>query len=186
MACPCTAAMDTNAGLRSHVYPDWNPAMESLKPGSDALRLRSSPGTPSALNMRRSIPAQNDGPRPRRTTTRTSSGSDAPMAARPCHMLGVIALRRSGRASVTVATLPDTLSSSPALVRSALVTSVGSHRSGQQRQIPIVPHALAFALPLVAPPRPRSDTPLSLRIRWMNPYDRPVDAASDRILSPAP
>ena len=29
--------------------------------------------------------------------------------------------------------------------------------------------ALAFALPLVAPPRPRRETPLSLRIRWMNP-----------------
>ena len=45
---------------------------------------------------------------------------------------------------------------------------------------------MAFALPLVAPPRPRKETPLSLRIRWMNPYDRPVEAASDRMLSPAP
>src|SRR5262249_33205359 len=28
---------------------------------------------------------------------------------------------------------------------------------------------LDLALPLVAPPRPRSATPFSLRIRWMNP-----------------
>src|SRR5580704_6604702 len=101
--------------------------MESGKPGSDALGLRSSPGTPSALNIRRSIPAQKEGPAPRTTTTRTSSGIAAPIRARPRHMLGVIALRRSGRDSVTVATLPETLKSSPASVRLARSADTSHH-----------------------------------------------------------
>src|SRR5580704_4816370 len=36
----------------------------------------------------------------------------------------------------------------------------------------------------VAPPRPRNVTPVSVRIRWTKPYDLPVEAASDRMLSP--
>src|SRR3954463_13658337 len=36
----------------------------------------------------------------------------------------------------------------------------------------------------VAPPRPRSVTPLSLRTRCTNPYDRPVDSARARMLAP--
>src|SRR5690606_2474504 len=40
-------------------------------------------------------------------------------------------------------------------------------------------------LPRVAPPRPRRVTPDSLRMRWMNPYDRPVEAARARMDSPA-
>src|SRR5580704_6869826 len=129
MAWPCTAAIDTNAGLRSHRYPAWKPAIDSGKPGSAALGFRSSPGTPSALNMRRSMPAQKDGPAPRTTTTRTSGGMAAPIRARPCHMLGVIALRRSGRARVTVATAPDTLKSSPASVRLATSADTSPHRA---------------------------------------------------------
>lgn len=41
-----------------------------------------------------------------------------------------------------------------------------------------------FFLVRVAPPRPRSWTPDSLRTRWMNPYERPVDSASARMLAP--
>jgi hypothetical protein len=40
-------------------------------------------------------------------------------------------------------------------------------------------------LPRVAPPRPRSLTPVSLSIRCTKPYERPVEAARDRMLSPA-
>ena len=36
----------------------------------------------------------------------------------------------------------------------------------------------------VAPPRPRSVTPVSLRTRCTNPYDRPVDSARARMLAP--
>ncbi len=141
--------------------------MESSKPGSVAPGLRSSPGTPSAVNIRRSIPAQKDGPAPRTMTTRTSGGIAAPTRASPCHMAGVIALRRSGRASVTVATAPVMLSSSPVPVSSAgsadtapmMAGALPASRAGAQ----------ALALPLVAPPRPRRETPLSLRIRWMKP-----------------
>src|ERR671926_219154 len=36
----------------------------------------------------------------------------------------------------------------------------------------------------VAPPRPRSVTPLSVRTRCTKPYDRPVDSARARMLAP--
>src|SRR6266567_5207141 len=48
-----------------------------------------------------------------------------------------------------------------------------------------VAQRFALLFPRVAPPRPRRETPVSVRIRCTNPYDRPVDAASDRMLSPA-
>jgi hypothetical protein len=54
------------------------------------------------------MPAQKLGPAPRTTTTRTLPGICSPMLARPRHMLGVIALRRSGRRSVTVAIASST------------------------------------------------------------------------------
>jgi len=38
--------------------------------------------------------------------------------------------------------------------------------------------------PRVAPPRPRSAAPFSLKIRCTNPYDRPVESAMSRMLSP--
>ena len=38
---------------------------------------------------------------------------------------------------------------------------------------------------LVAPPRPRRATPVSVRMRWMKPYDRPVAIARERMDSPA-
>ena len=38
---------------------------------------------------------------------------------------------------------------------------------------------------LVAPPRLRRATPVSVRRRWTNPYDRPVEVARDRMDSPA-
>ena len=36
----------------------------------------------------------------------------------------------------------------------------------------------------VGPPRPRNVTPVSVRIRWTKPYDLPVEAARERMLSP--
>ena len=68
------------------------------------------------------MPAQKEGPAPRITTTRTSGGSPAPMAARPRQTACVIALRRSGRPSVTVATAPSMSRRSPLAVRSIGVT----------------------------------------------------------------
>src|SRR5215469_17027128 len=95
--------MDTMPGSRSHRNPSCQAAIRASSPGS-AKGGRSSPGTPSAENMRRSIPAQNEGPAPRTTTTRTRDGRSEPIAASPCQTAGVIALRRSGLLSVTVAT----------------------------------------------------------------------------------
>src|SRR5215469_12001604 len=95
--------MDTMPGSRSHRNPSCQAAIRASSPGS-AKGGRSSPGTPSAENMRRSIPAQNEGPAPRTTTTRTLDGRSEPIAASPCQTAGVIALRRSGLLSVTVAT----------------------------------------------------------------------------------
>src|ERR1700761_6173644 len=60
------------------------------------------------------MPAEKDGPSPRSTTTRVVPGSASPIAASPCHRDGDIALRRSGRFSVIVATAPSTSSFSPA------------------------------------------------------------------------
>src|SRR5215472_3548872 len=141
--------------------------MESGNPGSAALGLRSSPGTPSALNMRRSMPAQKDGPAPRTTTTRTSSGIDAPMRARPRHMLGVIALRRSGRESVTVATLPEMLSSSPALARSV-------------RSADTSPHCAASGLGLRLAPRRTAATAQRYTALTQDPVNEPVRPPSRR------
>src|SRR5258708_21424135 len=91
------------------------------------------------------------------------------MSARPCHMAGVIAFLRSGRPSVTVATSPSIASRNPPGLVSTWLSGM--------------PYPLAR--PLVAPPRLRSATPDSASIRWMNPYDLPVDAARARILCPA-
>jgi hypothetical protein len=53
-----------------------------------------------------------------------------------------------------------------------------SARSEKRRYRP------AITFPRVAPPRPRSFTPVSVRIRWTNPYDLPVASASARMDSP--
>src|SRR5215475_4738556 len=98
--------------------------MDSSKSGSWALGLPGSPGTPSDVNMRRSMPAQKLGPAPRMTTTRTLSGIWAPTRASPRHMLGVIALRRSGRFRVTVATSFSIARSRPAAVSSPLAADM--------------------------------------------------------------
>ncbi len=113
IACPCTAAIDTMPGSRSQRNPSWHAAIHVSNSGSAALGAEPSPGTPSAENIRRSIPAENDGPAPRTTTTRTRGGRSEPIAASPRHTAGVIALRRSGLLSVTVATASVTSKRSP-------------------------------------------------------------------------
>src|SRR6266536_940000 len=220
IACPRTAATDTIRGSRSQVKPCWQTAIHCSKAGSSARGSGSSPGTPSAENIRRSIPAEKDVPAPWTTTTRTRSGSPAPIAARPRHIAGVIALRRCGRLSVTVATQPAGSESSisrrsPQRSRSAgsmdkrppgraakwrdkltrqgreLSPDYGNGRergpafAAPMRDRRAAAQCFALALPRVAPPRPRSETPVSVRIRCTKPYDRPVDAASDLMLSPA-
>src|SRR4051794_6448080 len=70
-------------------------------------------------------------------------------------------------------------------------------RAGRPTLRPRLPLSAADAVPAVAPgdpgyaflvrvapPRPRSVTPLSLRTRCTNPYDRPVDSARARMLAP--
>src|SRR6185312_7000706 len=66
-----------------------------------------------------------EGPAPRTTTTRTPGGSAPPMAARACHIAGVIALRRSALSRVIVAAPgagAPTSSRSPARPRSGSPT----------------------------------------------------------------
>ena len=81
---------------------------------------RSSPATDSSpevlvgSSMARSRPAEKDCPSPLTTTTRTSSGSPAPRSASARHIVGVWALRTSGRLNVIVATAPSTSYLSPA------------------------------------------------------------------------
>ena len=110
-------------------YPAWQPAIHSSNPGSTGLCRASSPGTPSGVNRRRSIPAENEGPAPCTTTTRTSGGSARPIAASPCHIRGVMALRRWLRSSVMVAAPgagAPTSKRSPARARSARARSPGA------------------------------------------------------------
>ena len=124
-ACPRTAATETMSGRCSHRNPACSPASHSPKSGLSGSASGSSPGTPSGVNSRRSIPAEKDGPSPRTTTARTCAGSVSPMSARPRHMPGVIALRRSGRCSVTVATVPSMSSRSPTDPGSAAPADLG-------------------------------------------------------------
>ena len=169
MACPRTAATLTIEGSRSQRYPSWQEAIQSSKPGLAGLGSGSSPGTPSALKRRRSIPAEKDGPTPRTTTTRTSGGSAAPMPARPRHIEGVMALRRAARSRVMVAPPGagwPTSSRRPAAARSGSPLVMLS--PGARPSVP-GPQRLARALPRVAPPRPRSETPFSDRMRCTNP-----------------
>ena len=107
MAWPCTAAIETMAGSRSQQVARLVAGDPVLEAG---LGRRSAPGPrpgrprprTSAGRFRRRTMARRRAPRPpgpARAGWRRSS-------ARPCHMRGVIALRRSGRLSVTVATAP--------------------------------------------------------------------------------
>src|ERR1700759_4486527 len=129
------------------------------------------------------MPAEKDGPSPRSTTTRVVPGNVSPIAASPCHRDGDIALRRSGRFSVIVATAPSTSSFSPAssgtggwlAILGLLSAPVGRLRPGPAGPAP-AGQPVAAGLPRVAPPRPRSFTPVSLSIRCTKPYDLPVDA----------
>ena len=82
-----------------------------------------------------------------------------PMAARPRQVPGVMALRRSGRDSVTVAAPGAGWSRSSR--RPTRARSAGAGVNAGQRFV--------RALPRVAPPRPRSDTPFSVRMRCTKP-----------------
>ena len=68
----------------------------------------SCPSPPPGASIARSSPAEKDRPSPRTTTTRTSSAISAPSSASARHMVGVWALRTSGRSRVIVATAPAT------------------------------------------------------------------------------
>src|SRR6478736_5467772 len=83
--------------------PRW---MASAPPAA-SWATPSSPGTPSGVNMAVSIPAEKASPAPRRTTTRTSSGTERASSASAAHSEGVCALRFSGWSSVRVRTGPS-------------------------------------------------------------------------------
>ena len=98
--------METKRGSRSHVKPRWN---SSIRAEASSSLSASSPSTvPSPAlagsSIARSRPAEKVSPSPVTTTTRTSSGSEAPSSPSASHMAGVCALRTSGRSRVIVAT----------------------------------------------------------------------------------
>ena len=108
---PAPPRYSRTAGRRSHVNPAWNPAMSStprrsLRPEAQQ-RLHAHSSSPM-IEHRRSRPAENGGPSPDTTTTRTSGDSAVPNSASARHIAGVCALRTSGRSSTTRATGPST------------------------------------------------------------------------------
>ena len=84
---------------------------------SSPATVSTSPASAVGSSMVRSRPAEKLGPAPRTTTTRVSSGSEAPSSASARHMAGVWALRTSGRFSVMEATGPACWWSRPTAAR---------------------------------------------------------------------
>ncbi len=102
--------METKRGSRSQVKPRWKSSIVALIAASSCERRPATVSAPLVLgsSIDRSRPAENAGPSPRTTTTRTSSGSPAPIVASARHIAGVWLLRESGRSRVTVAVAPST------------------------------------------------------------------------------
>ena len=92
---------------------DISSSESASRPSSDSLPPLSGP-EPVGLSMARSSPAEKLCPEPLTRTTRTSSGISRPIAASARHIVGVWALRTSGRCRVIVATAPSTSYRSPA------------------------------------------------------------------------
>ncbi len=94
---------------------------DSSSSGSASSETMDSAPSPAPVgsSIARSRPAEKLCPAPRTSTTRTSSGISRPTAASARHMVGVCALRTSGRSSVIVATAPSTEYWSPAAVSSS-------------------------------------------------------------------
>ena len=107
-AWPWIAATEMISGRRSHVKACWKRAAASSASAVGAATRSRNVGCPDASPARnaRSKPAENDGPSPRTTTTRTERSSSSPMTRSASHVAGVCALRFSGRFIQTVFTGP--------------------------------------------------------------------------------
>ena len=147
--------------------PAWKPAMVASASASDSSPMPTMPGRPStsrAVKKCLSSPAENARPRPRTTTTRTSSDSDSPIDAQRLpggrrlrvQHLGTGERDRRPRA-VDVERESASLQETGRHRRCGHAGRLSRRRSGY------------FFLVRVAPPRPRSVTPVSLSTRCTKP-----------------
>ena len=187
MAWPRTAAMLIRSGRRSQAKACWKVAMTSA---ASAGSRRASCGMRSpwpprrlwlsgvSLTALRSRPDEKARPSPRTIATRMSPDRSRPICRSSSHMAGVCALRTWGRHNVTVATGPSRSRRTPESVTAA---------PSPQHLGALPTHLLLCHCDFLrrrAPPRWRSCTPDSVRTRCTNPYERPVDEARARMLSP--
>ena len=177
IAWPRTAATEISDDRRSQAKPSWQAATQSSKPGSAGLGMASASSAASPERIRRARhPVGLVRPLPRQDPQVNAGGERRPRS--PYHYHPDVC--REGPADLGQSPPhPGGHGVAPLGARQRYrgrarpgLTKVESQacavQSGQAG-LPLSPQRFALALPRVAPPRPRSVTPFSVRIRCTKP-----------------